>query len=54
VQVHTITGPGPDAVNSVDDRTVVATKIETRELGAGPTYTTTLPALSVNAFIFEL
>jgi alpha-N-arabinofuranosidase len=54
VQVHTITGPGPDAVNTFGDRTAVATTIETRELGAGPTFTTTLPSLSVNAFIFEL
>jgi alpha-N-arabinofuranosidase len=54
VQVHTITGPAADAVNTFDDRSTVTTTTETRELGPGPTFTATVPPLSVNAFIFEL
>ena len=54
VQVHTITGPGPGAVNTFDQRTLVATTTETRERGSGPTFITKVPPLSVNGFIFEL
>ena len=54
VQVHTITGTGADAVNTFDDRTAVATTVETQTMGSGPTFTTSLPALSINAFIFDV
>ena len=54
MRVHTITGPGPDAVNTFEDREAVATAIESHELGSGPAFTARVPALSVNAFIFEL
>jgi alpha-N-arabinofuranosidase len=54
VEAHIITGPDAAAVNTFADRTRVTTTTETRQLGSGPTFTTTVPALSVNAFIFEV
>lgn len=54
VQVHTISGSGPGAVNTFDDRDRVRTTTETRVFGSGPTYTTELPAHSVTALVFEL
>ena len=54
VQVHTITGPGAGAVNTFDDRTRVATTTQTQTMGSGPTFTATVPKLSITAFIFEL
>jgi alpha-N-arabinofuranosidase len=54
VEVHTITGPDSHAVNTLHQRATVATTTETRSMGSGSTFGATLPALSVNAFIFEL
>ena len=54
VEVHTITGPDAGAVNTFDDRDRVKTHTDTRDLGSGPTFTTTVPALSVTGFVFEI
>jgi alpha-L-arabinofuranosidase len=54
VQVHTITGPEPGATNTLEDRTRVATHVESHEIGHGQNFSTTVPALSVNGFIFEM
>jgi alpha-N-arabinofuranosidase len=54
VEVHTITGPDAGAVNTFEDRDRVKTHTETRDMGSGPTFTTTVPALSVTGFVFEI
>jgi alpha-N-arabinofuranosidase len=53
VEVHTITGPDAGASNTFDDPRRIATTTESRDLGPGPTYTTTVPALSVTGLIFD-
>jgi alpha-N-arabinofuranosidase len=54
VEVHTITGPAAGAVNTFDQRTTVATTVEGRSMDSSSTFGATLPALSVNAFIFHV
>lgn len=54
VEIHTITGPDASAVNTWDDRTRVSTAVETATMGSGSTFTATVPALSVNGFIFSI
>ncbi len=54
VQVHTISGSGPGAVNTFEDRQQVATVTRTMAFGAGPTFSADVQALSVNAFVFTL
>ncbi len=54
VEVHTITGAEPGSANTIEDREQVVTRTEVRDLGSGPSITTTVPALSVTGLIFEL
>ena len=54
VQVHTISGSDPGAVNTFADREQVATVTRTMAFGAGPTFTCEVPAHSISAFIFTL
>jgi alpha-L-arabinofuranosidase len=54
VQVHTISGSDPGAVNSFADREQVTTVTRTMAFGAGPTFTSEVPAHSIRAFIFTL
>jgi alpha-N-arabinofuranosidase len=54
VEVHTITGPDAGATNTFQDPHRIRTTAEDRDLGSGPTYATTVPALSVTGLIFEL
>lgn len=54
VEVHTITGAEAGATNTFGNPDRIRTTTEDRDLGSGPTYTTTVPALSVTGLIFEL
>jgi len=54
VQVHTISGRDPRAVNTFEDREQVATTTRTVPFGPGPTFTAVLAAHSVSALVFSL
>lgn len=53
VEAHTISGPGPGAINTFEDREQVVTIERRLAFGAGSTFTTAVPAHSINAFIFS-
>jgi alpha-L-arabinofuranosidase len=54
VEVHTITGAHPGAVNTFDVRDAVTRTTARRTLGSGPPFIAELPAHSINAFVFTL
>jgi alpha-N-arabinofuranosidase len=54
VEVHTITGAHPGAVNTFEDRATVTRSTATRDLGGGPAFVVELPAHSVNALVFTV
>lgn len=54
VEVHTITGAHPGAVNTFEDRGAVVRTTETRSFGDGPAFVAELPPHSVSAFVFTV
>jgi alpha-N-arabinofuranosidase len=54
VEIHTITGAHPGAVNTLEDRDAVSRTTSRRPLGSGPVFVTELPPLSVNALVFTV
>ena len=54
VEIHTITGTGPDAVNTWDDREAVTRTSRRVPRGAAPLFVTDIPAHSVNALVFTV
>jgi alpha-N-arabinofuranosidase len=54
VEVHTITGAHPDAVNTFDDRDAVTRRTETRSVREGRAFVAELPAHSVSDFVFTV
>jgi alpha-L-arabinofuranosidase len=54
VEVHTISGPDPGAVNTFDDQARVSTSRRTQPFGTGHAFTATLPSHSVTGLVFTL
>jgi hypothetical protein len=54
VEVHTITGAHPGAVNTFQDRDAVTRTTVRRASGDGPVFVVELPAHSVNALVFTV
>ena len=54
VEIHTITGAGPDTVNTFDDPEAVARVTRRMPRGVGPSFVAEIPAHSVNALVFTV